>query len=93
VDALRGILAAGGNDQTDWPIERAFLEGDKAVGAPVLQELYKKMKDAPVAPDLPAIWGGLGIKIRHGRLELDERAPKAAIRRAISAPAPAPRTP
>jgi len=93
VDALRGILAAGGNDQTDWPIERAFLEGDKAVGAPVLQELYKKIKDDPVAPDLPAIWGGLGIKVRHGRVELDDRAPKAAIRRAISAHPLTPRVP
>ncbi|HMG20227.1 MAG TPA: hypothetical protein VK607_02880, partial [Kofleriaceae bacterium] len=26
VDALRGILAAGGNDQVDWPIERALRE-------------------------------------------------------------------
>jgi len=93
VDALRGILTAGGNDETEWPIERAFVEGDKAVGAPVLQELYKKMKDDPIAPDLPAIWGSLGIVIRHGQLELDERAPKAAIRRAISARPLAPRTP
>jgi len=85
VDALRGILAAGGNDQVDWPIERAFREGDRAVGVPVLEELYKKMKDAPVAPDLDAIWRDLGIAVRHGALDLDERAPKAAIRRAISA--------
>ncbi|HEX7840587.1 MAG TPA: hypothetical protein VF469_24075 [Kofleriaceae bacterium] len=85
VDALRGILAAGGNDQVDWPIERAFREGDKAVGVPVLEELYKKMKDAPVAPDLDALWRGLGIAVRHGALDLDEQAPRAAIRRAISA--------
>ena len=37
VDALRGILAAGGNDQVAWPIERALLEGDRAVGVPVLR--------------------------------------------------------
>jgi hypothetical protein len=85
VDALRGILAAGGNDQVDWSIERAFAEGDKAVGVPVLEELYKAMKDAPVATDLNAIWRGLGIEVRHGTLDLDEHAPKAAIRRAISA--------
>lgn len=85
VDALRGILAAGGNDQVAWSIERAFREGDKAVGVPVLEELYKKMKDAPVAPDLDAMWRGLGIAVRHGALDLDEQAPKAAIRRAISA--------
>jgi hypothetical protein len=85
VDALRGILAAGGNDQADWSIERAFVEGDKAVGVPVLEELYAHMKDAPVTPDLNAMWRGLGIEVRHGELELDERAPRAAIRRAISA--------
>ena len=85
MDALRGILAAGGNDQVDWPIERAFREGDKAAGVPVLEELYKRMKDAPVAPDLDALWRGLGIAVRQGALDLDERAPRAAIRRAISA--------
>jgi hypothetical protein len=85
VDALRGILAAGGNDQVDWPIERAFLEGDKAVGVPVLEELYKTMKADPVPTDLDAIWRGLGIEMRHGTLSLDEHAPRAEIRRAISA--------
>ena len=85
VDALRGILAAGGNDQADWSIERAFVEGDKAVGVPVLEELYARMKDDPVAPDLGALWRGLGVELRHGELALDERAPRAAIRRAISA--------
>ncbi|HEX3758743.1 MAG TPA: hypothetical protein VHW23_08545 [Kofleriaceae bacterium] len=89
VDALRGILAAGGNDQVDWPIERAFQVGDKAIGVPVLEELYRRMKDAPVAPDLAALWRGLGVEIRQGALQLDEHAPRAATRRAISAP-PAP---
>ena len=88
VDALRGILAAGGNDQVDWSIERAFREGDKAVGVPVLQELYGKMKADPFVPDLNAIWHGLGIELRGGKLELDDRAPDAAIRRAISARPP-----
>ncbi|HEX3476109.1 MAG TPA: hypothetical protein VHT91_13885 [Kofleriaceae bacterium] len=88
VDALRGILAAGGNDQVDWPVERAFREGDKAVGVPVLEELYRRMKDAPVDPDLDGLWRGLGVEVRQGVLQLDDQAPKAAMRRAISAPAP-----
>jgi hypothetical protein len=92
VDALRGILAAGGNDQVAWPIERALLEGDRAVGVPVLQELYRRMKDAPVAPDLDALWRGLGVEVRQGGLQLEDHAPKAAVRRAISAP-PAPAAP
>ncbi|HEY6174880.1 MAG TPA: hypothetical protein VIX73_10565 [Kofleriaceae bacterium] len=86
VDALRGILAAGGNDQVDWPIARAFAEGDKATGVPVLMELYGRMKDAPVSPDLDALWHGLGIEVRNGTLSLEDQAPRAAIRRAITAP-------
>ncbi|HEY0481034.1 MAG TPA: hypothetical protein VGD37_26145 [Kofleriaceae bacterium] len=84
VDALRGILAAGGNDQVDWSIERTFREGDRVVGVPVLEELYRSMKDAPVAPDLGALWRSLGVEVRQGALSLDDHAPKAAIRRAIS---------
>jgi hypothetical protein len=88
VDALRAIVAAGGNSQADWTIERAFREGDKAVGAPVLTELYERMKGAPVAPDLRAIWRSLGVELQRGKIELDDRAPKAAIRRAITARPP-----
>lgn len=85
VDALRGLLAAGGNDQVDWPLSRALQEGDKAVGVPVLEELYQSMKDAPVATDLDALWRSLGIDVARGALTLDDQAPRAAIRRAISA--------
>ena len=85
VDALRGVLAAGGDDQVDWSLERTFQEGDKAVGVPVLEDLYRAMKDAPVTPDLAALWRELGVTVVHGELVLDEHAPKAALRRAISA--------
>jgi hypothetical protein len=95
IDALRGILAAGGNSQVDWPIERALRAGDQAVGVPVLEELYAQMKDAPVAPDLGALWRSLGVVVQRGQgvqrgqIELDDRAPRAALRQAISArPAP-----
>jgi hypothetical protein len=86
IDALRGILAAGGNDQAAWSIDRAFREGDQAVGVPVLEPLYRRMKDRPVATDLPALWRALGVSVAHGELVLDEDAPKAALRRAITAP-------
>jgi hypothetical protein len=89
VDALRGILAAGGNDQAEWSIDRAFAEADKAVGVPVLTELYRRMKDRPVATDLAALWRDLGVRVAHDELVLDENAAKAAVRRAIAAP-PAP---
>ena len=46
--ALRGILAAGGDheqDWRDWPVERIFSVGDKATGTTVLSDLYAKMRD------------------------------------------------
>jgi hypothetical protein len=88
IDALRGVVAAGGNDQVDWSIDRAFREADKAIGVPVLEELYARMKDAPDAPDLRAIWKELGVEVRGGVVELDDSAPKAAVRRAILARPP-----
>src|SRR6185436_790878 len=84
IDALRGIVAAGGH-RADWSIERAFREGDKATGVPVLAELYGKMKEAPFAPDLDALWRELGVVRRRDGFTLDDAAPKAALRRAISA--------
>lgn len=85
VDALRGIVAAGGNSQAGWSIERAFREGDKAIGVPALEDVYRRMKDAPVDTDLAALWSELGVKVTRGALELDDSAPRAAVRRAINA--------
>jgi hypothetical protein len=84
VDALRAILAAGGNDQVDWPLERVLAIGDKALGVPALEDVYKRLKDAPVTPDLDALWRDLGVVVRDGKLTFDDQAPKAAIRKAIS---------
>lgn len=89
-DALRGILAAGGNISARWPIERVLSEGDRATGVPVLSELYARMAAAPVDVDLAALWRRLGVRVEGGRVALDDAAPLAAIRAAITRPAPAP---
>src|SRR5271155_1474819 len=60
-DALRGILAAGGDIRQDWPLEKALDIGDQATGVAVLRPLYEKMKDQPYDVDLPALWKQLGI--------------------------------
>ncbi len=62
-DAVRGILAAGGNINSRWPLDKAFAAADKAVGVPVLEDLYAAMKDKPVDPDLPALWKKLGVAL------------------------------
>jgi hypothetical protein len=61
-DALRGILAAGGNITEDWPLERALRVGDEATGTRVLEDLYEEMKDKPVMFNLPSLWRRLGIQ-------------------------------
>jgi hypothetical protein len=84
-DALRGIVEAGGNMETDWPITRVLEIGDKAVGVPVLAQLYNEMKAAPVKPDLPQLWSKLGVEINGGTVTFDDSAPWASTRRAIAA--------
>jgi hypothetical protein len=84
-EALRGILAAGGSIETEWPIERAFETGDRATHAKCLMDLYRSMADKPVQVDLPDLWKQLGVIREDGRVRFDEHAPLAAIRRAITA--------
>lgn len=84
-DALRGILDAGGNIQTSADIDYTLKTGDEAVGVPVLTELYGEMKDKPVDTDLDALWKKLGVVYKDGKVSFDDRAPDAAIRKAITA--------
>jgi hypothetical protein len=88
-DALRGILAAGGNITQDWEIERAFAMGDKATGTTVLTDLYGEMREKPDPVDLAALWKRLGIQREpDGSIKFDPSAPEAAIRAAITSPQP-----
>ncbi len=83
-DALRAIVNAGGTIESDWPLTKALRIGDDAAGVPVLSELYEKMKAAPTPIDLESLWKKLGVQRRAGRIEFDDSAPLAAIRRAIT---------
>ena len=82
-DELRAINRESGGLVTDWPIERVLAAGDKAVGAPVLEELYGRMKDHPRSPDLAALWHQLGVEPEGQSIRLREDAPLADVRRAI----------
>jgi hypothetical protein len=83
-DALRAIVNAGGNMETTWPLTRALEVGDRAVGAPVLMQLYEEMRAAPIKPDLPQLWSRLGIKTDRNPITFDDAAPWASTRRAIA---------
>ena len=85
-DAMRGILKSGGNIEVEWPLERALQVADQAAGVGVLEDLYNKMRAAPVAPDLDQLWKDLGVSRQDGKIIFDDTAPLAAVRRAITAP-------
>jgi hypothetical protein len=85
-EALRGIVAAGGTIDASWTVEKVAEVGDRATGVPVLRELYEKMKDKASPADLDDLWKRLGVAGRGGEVTFDEKAPLAAIRRAITRP-------
>jgi len=87
-DALRAVVAAGGNVTTSWTLEKDFALADKAVGVSVLEDLYAAWKDKPVNVDLNALWKKLGVTLKDGRVTYDDDAPDAAIRKAITTPEP-----
>jgi hypothetical protein len=84
-DAMRGVIAAGGNHEQDWPIARVLATADKAVGVSALTRLYNEMGSKPVTPDLAALWRDLGLRPRGEAMEFDDTAPLSAIRKAITA--------
>ena len=87
-DALRAIMNAGGVITEDWELQHAFEIGDKAVGVPVLEELYGKMKDRPVMVNLDKLWQELGVSRRGGWATFNDNAPLAAVREAINSGKP-----
>jgi hypothetical protein len=81
--ALRAINRAGGTIEADWPLERVLDTGDKATDGKTLMELYHKMRNQPVMVDLPDLWKQLGVARADGKIVFDDRAPLAAVRKAI----------
>jgi hypothetical protein len=83
-DAMRGVLAAGGNREVSWPIERIFATADRTVHLTILSDLFSQMRATPVTPDLPKLWHDLGVEIADNAAHLRDDAPFSAIRDAIT---------
>jgi hypothetical protein len=83
-DAMRGVIAAGGNHERDWPIGRVLSIADQAIGVDVLTRLHDEMGAKPVTPDLAGLWRDLGLRVQNGSFEFDDTAPLAAIRASIT---------
>src|SRR5262249_41751626 len=83
-DALRAIVAAGGNIGVGWSLDEALATGARAIGVPVLVALRTKMGPKPMPVDLAALWRRLGIRREGRRILFDDTAPLAALRRSIT---------
>ncbi|MBW2464078.1 MAG: hypothetical protein JRH11_20685 [Deltaproteobacteria bacterium] len=86
-DAIRGVLAAGGNSRANWSPERVVSVGDQATETNVLADLYAAQALTASEVDLDALWVDLGVERGpSGAISFREDAPDAAIRRQITAP-------
>lgn len=83
-DAMRGVLAAGGSHEVDWPMARVISEADAKTGQNVLTQLHDDMGTKAVNPDLSTLWRDLGLKPTEAGVEFDDAAPLAAIRASIT---------
>ena len=82
--ALRGVIEAGGNNAVRWSLADVLAAGDRATGVPVLVELHAAMATSPHPVDLEAVMRSLGVVVSNGHARFDDKAPLAAIRRAIA---------
>jgi hypothetical protein len=83
-DVLHAIVEAGGTIGQSWDVDRVIAIGDRVAGSPVLRRLYERMGTSPDRVDLDALWRSLGVRRENGRVVLDDRAPLASVRRAIT---------
>jgi hypothetical protein len=85
-DAFRGILAEGGDVRAGWTLDEALAAGDRGVGEGlnVLTRLHAAQAHTAVSVDLEALFRRLGVSRAGGRVILDDAAPLAAVRRALT---------
>ena len=82
-NAMRGVLAAGGNHEVAWPIERVLSVADAATEVDVLKRLHDEVAQircAWILTDMERIWFG---KRRRWTDFFHDKAALAAIRDAV----------
>ncbi len=82
-DALRALVAAGGNVSSHWEVQDVLRVADAATGLSVFSDLFQSTGEAPGAPDLDALFRRLGVSLHNGTVAYDEGAPLAGVRRAM----------
>jgi hypothetical protein len=82
-DALKAILAAGGNGAHPWKAERVFEVGDRATGTQVLAQLHTRMGEHAEPADLAGLWKQLGVELTDGEIRFHNDAPEASLRKSL----------
>lgn len=86
-DVLRSVVKEGGTIGRRWDVERVLATADRIVGGPALRGIHRRMATEPDHVDLRSLWHALGVVRREdGGVTLDDAAPLAAVRRAITGP-------
>jgi hypothetical protein len=85
-DALRAINRSSGGIGANWSVDQVVAVGDGATGTNELTRLYAEMKSTPVMTDLQDLFINLGVRAHGGKIDFDDNAPLADIRRGITAP-------
>jgi hypothetical protein len=85
-EVLRAGVRTGANVEAHWDMQRWLDEGDRATGTDVLHTLYRDLALAPGTVDLNSLWSRLGVRVVGHTVTFDDRAPLAAVRRAIAGP-------
>ncbi len=83
-DALRAIIAEGGDGSRTWSAAKIFRRGDAAIGMPILEKLHERLGTRPETTDLDALWQQLGVSRRGHTVVFNNNAPLAGIRRALT---------
>lgn len=82
-DALRAVLAAGGDHRSHWQLRKTLETGDAGTGTSVLTDLYEAWHATPVDPNLPELWQRLGVKDNGQTVSFDDNAALAGLREDI----------
>ncbi len=82
-DALKAVVAGGGNITRLGTIEDVIAVGDRATGTTALAELYERMRTSVEPRELDSLWMRLGVRKHGDGVLFDEGAPLAAVRRAL----------
>jgi len=82
---LRAMRARGVNAREHWSTEQVVEFADEVTGQQVVSRLYREHALTPAEVSLPKLWRRLGVvRDMKGRVTLDDRAPWASLRRAMS---------